>query len=173
MKDIELLKELRKKINLDKNVWENTYATNCYAYALGLDIPESSIMKGAFLPGTMSGTSIIFDDKRLFSYASLIDGLYGDLEALDIIVREISPSEDINSDEWKIALYTTPSFLDKESLMDFHFFRFCNDEIWRHKMGWTYPPSIYDDNRKVIRNLDECYFKNKVYNKCFSLKLKK
>lgn len=173
MKDIELLRQLRKKIDLDKTGWKNPYSTNCYAYALGLDIPECEIMKAAYFPGTISDSHVMSYDADFFSYSQLIDGVYSDLEALGINFREISPLESVDFDEWKIALYTTPSYNIANGFVDFHFLRFCKDDIWHHKMGWTYYPTIYDDNKNVIVNLEDCYFKNKVYNTCLCLKLKK
>ena len=35
--------QLNEHINVKKSIWFSKYSTNCYAYALGLDIPEKNI----------------------------------------------------------------------------------------------------------------------------------
>ena len=45
---------LKGKININKKHWYHFIKTNCYAYALGLDINEDRIMKKAYQPGVIS-----------------------------------------------------------------------------------------------------------------------
>ena len=49
---------MRMKFNCC-SFWHNLSTTNCYAYALGIDISENDIIKRAFQPGVIG--SIIFD----------------------------------------------------------------------------------------------------------------
>lgn len=153
------LQELRKIINLNKIDWNNQFYTNCYAYALGLDIRESRIIENAFVPGIISNSekNII---ARNFTYEELITNLYNDLDFLEINFREIKPNEIISSDEWKIALFTQP---DKVDLQDFHFLRLCKDEIWHHKKGWCNYPTMYDDNDEIITDPQNCFLQNYKY----------
>ena len=43
------LLELRNSINLDKKNWKHIFTTNCYAYALGLDVREQNIKDFAYI----------------------------------------------------------------------------------------------------------------------------
>lgn len=97
------LNEISEKIQLNPKTWFHINTTNCYAYALGLDIKESNICEYAYQPGTISSTSNLADSDY-FSYSDLINGIEGDLKALNIFYREIEPHEQIALDEWKIAL---------------------------------------------------------------------
>ena len=47
------LKKIQDYIGLKTDFWVNTTTTNCYAYALGLDIPETNIVEGAYRLGTL------------------------------------------------------------------------------------------------------------------------
>ena len=113
------LNEIRGKIQMYPENWVNMYSTNCYAYALGLDIRQSDICDYAYQPGTISETTNIFKSKY-FSYDMLIKGIESDLELLQIAYRNVEEDEKLALNEWKIAL-----FVDKYhgSLIDFHFLR--------------------------------------------------
>lgn len=163
------LQELRAAINLEKTKWNNIYNTNCYAYALGLDIVEKDIIDYAFIPGIMSGSEVDLSKRFTFSYEELIQNLYNDFEFLGINFREVNPYEIIGIDEWKIALFTTPYW---NQLDDFHFLRLCSDKIWHHKNGWNRKPTIYDNHGSIITNPVNCFLRDKKFNKCLCLKLK-
>ena len=165
-------KEIRKKIELYKNVWINNDTTNCYAYALGLDIPEKTICKHAYQPGIMSGFHEL--EKDYFSYESLIQGLNQDLEFLEIEAKEIDPTDDISPDEWKIALFIHNSIYCPPFLLpDYHFLKYYPDETWHHKFGYTHNISNLDDESKIILNPKSCSIDGFIYDKTLSLKLKK
>lgn len=49
--------EIIAAIDLEKETWDNVNTTNCYAYALGLDVPQIEIKKYAYEPGIISNTN--------------------------------------------------------------------------------------------------------------------
>lgn len=166
--------ELRKMITLDKKHWENIFCTNCYAYALGLDIAEFEICDYAYAPGTISNSSKSLANQEIFKYSELIECLYSDFEALGISYREVLPQEEINADEWKIALFTTSALYSNkpELLEDYHFLRQHPNTNWYHKNGWYNYPTIMDDKCKPITDPSKCYLDRREYRKVLSLKLK-
>ena len=164
--------EIRNKIEIYKDIWTNLNTTNCYAYALGLDIPEKDICKHAYQPGVMSGFYALEED--YFSYDNLVKGINHDLEFLKIEAREIDPSDIINPDEWKIALFVHNSiFCPPYLIPDYHFLKYYPDETWHHKFGYTYSINNLVDNSSVIINPKCCQLDGFVYDKTLSLKLKK
>ena len=165
------LQELRSSIDIGKMEWTSGHNTNCYAYALGLDIPQYKIKYGAYEPGVIANSKIDFFSKEVFSYNDLINNLYLDFNALGIVFREISPLDKISSNEWKIALFIT--WYNQNLLEDFHFLRQHNDGIWYHKNGFYGDVSNYDDHGKIITNPKKCFLKYREYNKCLSLTLPK
>ncbi|MBE6157035.1 MAG: hypothetical protein E7161_04775 [Firmicutes bacterium] len=163
------LLQLRQAINLEKQTWINRYTTNCYAYALGLDVPQNDIIDKAYIPGTMSGTGIKLDDNYIFTYNDLITNIYGDLDFLGISFREVSISEQLNEEEWKIAIFTSKC---ADYIEDIHFLRLRKDGFWYHKNGWIFNPSPFDDDEKIIMNPQTCSLCNKDFHQCLSLRLK-
>ena len=163
------LRTLRNSINLEKKIWLNRYTTNCYAYALGLDIPEYRIIDGAYAPGTISRSPIDLTTVTTFTYKELMNNLYMDLESLGIDFQKVSPNASISPDEWKIAVYTSASW---GKLEDYHFLRIYGDDGWSHKNGWREMPTHKDDADEIIRNPRWCYLSNRDYRMCLKLKLK-
>jgi len=163
------LQNLRNAIDIEKSLWINTYSTNCYAYALGLDIPQYEIKDYAYAPGVIANSDIFLPSFRIFNYEDLINNIYLDLEALDIQFREISPLDDVNSNEWKIALFITKT---DDGIEDYHFLRQHSDGFWHHKKGFGGMVSKYDCYGQIIENPEECDLGNRKYDKCLSLKLK-
>lgn len=168
------LQELRDNINLNKKFWKHILSTNCYAYALGLDVKENNIKYYAYEPGIISNAKEYMIVKQEFTYSNLLQNLYSDLEFLGIEFREIKPKEQVSKEEWKIALFT--SFLafeqDVEWLRDFHFLRQHENGLWYHKQGWYKFPTKRDSNFEIITDPSKCYLKGKQFKKCYSLKLK-
>lgn len=166
--------EIRNSITLDKENWENILTTNCYAYALGLDIPESEICDYAYAPGQLSGSPLSVANHYLFKYNDLLECLYSDFNALSISFREVEPTETVSIDEWKIALFT--SSIDYggcgELLDDYHFLRQRNNGIWWHKSGWYNAPTNKDNKNQIIVNPQSCLLKGRKYQKSYILKLK-
>ncbi len=152
--------------------WDNYLSTHCYAYALGIHIPEDRITINAYQPGTIG--SIIFNIKlEKIHKMSLEEKIYLDLTALNISYSECSQSEiscikfdnDYITYQWIIALFT--------GIDDFHFMRKNWDNIWWHKLGYSLQKPInYDDNFETILNPLECTIDDYKYLKCLKLTYK-
>ena len=162
--------EIRNKIILDNINWKHIFTTNCYAFALGLDIKERSIMKDAYQPGTISNNNL----GEWFTYGELLSNLKSDFDYLGIDYKEINPTDNIAEDEWKIALFIKIYNYNygKIVLSDFHFLRQIGDS-WYHKPGYYGLPTNKDSNDKIITDPTMCNIYNKAYQKTYSLKLKK
>ena len=165
---------IRNSINTNKRRWNNILTTNCYAYALGLDIAENEIKECAYQPGVISCSFESIDRTEHFAYSTLIDCIHSDMQKLGIDIREVDPFEIVPDDEWKIALFTVFHAYEfySEYLSDFHFLRQNKDGIWYHKPGYYKNPTNKDYNRQIITNPLECELYNKQYRKCYSLKLR-
>lgn len=168
------LQELRNSIDLEKRDWINMSSTNCYAYALGLDIPQQEICDFAYVPGTISNSKSTIPSHKIFSYETLLKNIYLDLNTLGISFREINPLDDISVEEWKIALFVTKVYSDKGfvGLEDFHFLRQQSDGFWYHKGGYDGIITRLDSYSEEIVNPQECILENRTYKKCLSLRLK-
>ena len=150
--------EIKNKIILKEKYWVNIYSTNCYAFALGLDIPEKD-MPFAYQPGSIycHVNGVAYDDVRYNRYEK---NLLLDLEALELEHEEADPNENttinISYDEngnaiveysWLIAL------LKSEQRNDYHFLRKTPNGIWYHKQGWTGCPDCHNDSgTKILRD---------------------
>ena len=161
------LNEIRGQIQIHPEIWTHIYTTNCYAYALGLDIRENRICDFAYQPGTISGTSNLANS-YYFCYDDLINGIEGDFNALDINWREIEPQEVVSAGEWKIAL-----MIEKydDCLYDYHFLRQKENGIWIHKNGFNTLPSKKDYLGKIITNPITGYLYPYTYKKCYALRI--
>ncbi len=69
--------------------------TNCYAYALGLDIPERKIKTLAYAPGTMGASSINLAVQRYFALGKLIENIQDDLLYFGINFLEVDPFDEV------------------------------------------------------------------------------
>lgn len=168
------LNELKGQIQIFPKNWYNLYETNCYAYALGIDIREDDICSFAYQPGIISET-IDLPNLDYFSYDDLIKAVESDLDVLDINYREIKPNDDTFDNEWKIALMV--EYLDDNCsdsyLENFHFLRSNKNNIWIHKDSYLGQISKKDDSYNNItdpRSCDMCLYK---YKKCYALSLNK
>lgn len=65
------------------------------------------------------------NNSKQFTYASLIDGIFKDMESLGLEIREIKLDEKVLNNEWKIAFFTVFHLYEfySEWLSDFHFLR--------------------------------------------------
>lgn len=140
------INELRRHIELKTEYWVNRNTTNCYAYALGFDIPESIIREGAYSLGTI-GLLREKIDPSFRIYYSKETRLLKDLKALKLKCVEASPYEVIRDDDKNS--YFLISLFEKEG--DFHFLRKSKlDNTWWHKRGWSENPKNIDDENNVI-----------------------
>lgn len=167
---------LKKMISLREEYWEYCFNTNCYAFALGLDVPENDIVKNAYQLGVIGAT--IYDipiiELKNMTYEQR---LLLDLKALKIICKETIPTEKTDwkfnyknqkmtsiDHCWLIALF--------DNGKDFHFMRKNYDGIWYHKRGFLAPPINYDSNKKIITNPEECIIGDYRYVKTYKLQYK-
>lgn len=156
------IRGIKNYINLDNDNWHHAFTTNCYSFALGLDIKEYKIAYCAYQPGIIYS---LYSKNDIMDLVNLTyeQRMLLDFKALGI---ELDKQGDLN---WKIALF--------ENKRDFHFLRQMNDGIWMHKKGYVDFPSEYDDNKKIITDIDDCYFlgANGVYKKVgvYNLSLKR
>jgi len=171
----ENIESIRNKIKLDNNFWKHILSTNCYAYALGIDIREKDIQCAAYQPGVLGNYLYSVNRAKQFTYTSLIESIFKDMERLGIEIREINPDEKVLNGEWKIALFTVFYAYEfySEWLSDFHFLRQREDGMWYHKPGYYKIPTNKDYNGQIITNPESCYLGNKEFRKCYSLKLKR
>ena len=147
------LNEIRGKIQMYPENWVNMYSTNCYAYALGLDIRQSDICDYAYQPGTISETTNIFKSKY-FSYDMLIKGI----------------DEKLALNEWKIALFVDRDF---DKLVGFHFLRQKENGMWLHKQDFDgiFSKKDYCGNNIITPSSAELF--PYIYKKCYALRLEK
>ena len=162
--------EIRGQIQMYPENWINISTTNCYAYALGLDINENDICHNAYQPGTMSE----FEEDCFLTYPNLVKAIEQELKFLSISYREIEPLTPITLDEWKIALLVKQYYdhrMHEILLSGFHFLRTNKNEIWVHKPGYPNAPSERDYHNQMITDPREFAFHDYVYKKCYALKL--
>ncbi len=139
---------LQNAIDLKVSDWRHNEATNCYAFALGLDVPSDQISKEQY---AYNG-GVIY--KCLSSRPASIRGLDHqskielDFKTLRLYYEQIGLFDRIISPyEWKIAF-----FVDIEEDFDFHFFRQGKNGIWYHKLGQSAAPTCYDELGDLITN---------------------
>ena len=159
--------KLHNMIDVNNKEWKNLKTTNCYAYALGLDIPEYSIIKDAF---STIGMMAISNDHEMTPeekhYIPDVERLKMDLDFLKIKYEEADPFELVKDNEWLIAYYNcpfTPGY-------DFHFVRRNKDGIWTHKCGWKGGLSTVDDYDLPITDPKKAFFDFYVFEKCLKLR---
>ncbi len=136
--------EIRKAIVLKNKNWHNIKSTNCYAFALGLDIDEEDIAPDAYQLGIMSYFINNYPNSTEWWEKSLSELLLMDLDTLRIYHCEVDPKEVVPDDCWKIAYM--------EADYDFHFARQAKNGIWYHKQGFL-TPTCYDDSGSVITDI--------------------
>ena len=176
-------KDIRNNINLKLNNWKNIKTTNCYAFAMGLDIPYDKICSRAYSYSLGEMGKYIYDLSSNEIY--VIPYKYRfmmDMDALDIKVSEANQFDkslcDIDSDgylSWLIALYQKEAQRSK----DLHMLRKSPDGIWYHKRGYKGKINNKDDKGIIIKDLDqasiEYHIENKQYKMIgvYNLRLKK
>lgn len=168
--------QIRQQIQVYPQSWIHLFETNCYAYALGLDIKQKQICPGAYAPGTISQTNEIFFQTK-FSYDNLIDGIESDFNLLGIDYREGLPDEKIPNDMWKVALFvryekvlniSTWAFENTNLLTDYHFIRANSNNIWTYKNGFS--GHIERTKEPIHSNF---HYDDYEYQKCYILRLDK
>lgn len=169
------LKSLRGQIQVYPENWININYTTDYAYTLGLDIEEQKICKDAYVPGTMSSFINSLKIVRYFPYSKLEYKIKKDLKKLGISCRVIKPNYEINSDEWKMAIFV--KYYDDERtlkrLENYKFMRGNSDGTWSYKHGYFNVPTNLDFSENIIEDPRKCDLGKYKYQKCYALRLKK
>ncbi len=163
------VRELTKHIELKTDYWVNKKTTNCYAFAMGFDIPEHIILHNAYLLGTIGLTKerINLSNIRYYSYE---ERLIKDLKALKLRFCEADYDEKIVDDE----KYTYFLISLLESKNDFHFLRKSKQyDKWWHKRGWFYSPDYVDDHSHVIKDPKEASIGEYNYVKTYKIGFKR
>ena len=133
--------DIKSNITLNENdSWNNRSTTNCYAFALGLDIPEKEICENAYQPGVMASNVLNIPLNKL-KKISIEERMILDFKVLKLgyeISKEKKPKTyypcgNYWCDSWDILL-----FLKNHS--DFHFARVNSFGELYHKVGWFYVP---------------------------------
>lgn len=151
-------------ISLKCDYWENAMDTNCYAFALGLDIPEDEIVKNAYQLGIIGATinNISLSKLKNMTYE---DRLALDLNAIGIPFIECDPLEKIKFEQYKIAM-----FANFDCTNDFHFMREDSNGIWWQKWGGLFSYPINKDyNSKIITDPRVCNIGEYQYIKTYAL----
>lgn len=144
--------------------WENAMDTNCYAFALGLDIPESDIIKNAYQLGVIGATIQGIDIKKLLEM-SYEERLALDLNNMRIPFIECDPLAKIKFEQYKIAM-----FANFNRTNDFHFMREDPYGIWWQKWGGLFSYPINKDNdSKIITDPRKCNIGEYQYIKTYAL----
>lgn len=172
--------EITRDINIDEipMYWYNIFTTNCYAFALGLDVDESSIAECAYQPGVMG--SVIFNYPIInLKNMSTEEKIFLDMEALKIRIKEADPSDNGDyrlfhkkdnetvssiSFSWIISLYENDN-------KEFHFARKTDNGIWYHKEGYRNKPISFDYDKNRILDPRHCNLGDYKYKKSYKLSL--
>lgn len=151
-------------ISLKCDYWENAMDTNCYAFALGLDIPEYEIAENAYQLGVIGAILNDIDIRKLFKM-TYEERLALDLNSIRIPFKECDPLEKLKIEQYKIAM-----FANYDRVNDFHFMREDFDGIWWQKWGGLISYPINKDNdKKIITDPRTCNIGEYKYIKTYAL----
>ncbi len=136
----EKLLVFKESIDVNKKNWENILTTNCYAYALGIDLNIGNMILDL---GDISGLNYKVRNGYGFEEA-----LINDMLALDLKIKKVDFNYKIkNENEWIISLFSTPRFyVDGDYIKDYHFLRKTKDEGWTHKFDNSISSADSDGN---------------------------
>lgn len=152
--DVDKIKDL---ISIREEYWEETFSTNCYAFALGLDEVEDEIAKNAYQLGVIGAIVKDIPIKELKNL-SFEERLALDMEVLGIKIEEASLED--TSDFWIGKTHTDMwwiiSLLSNGN--NFHFIRKSYSGVWYQKWGYFAPVINFDYDRRIITNPNEANF---------------
>ncbi len=149
--------KIKYLISLREEYWENNFDTNCYAFSLGLDIPENEILKNAYQLGVI-GAIVKQIPMEVLKKLSFEERLILDLEVLGINWQESTFYE---SSDFKIGNdYTDTWWLISllSNSENFHFIRKSYNGIWYQKWGYFAPVINFDFDKKIITNPNDANF---------------
>ncbi|NMA51240.1 MAG: hypothetical protein GX951_05295 [Mollicutes bacterium] len=143
------IEEIKDNIYLKEKDWRYFQDTNCYAFALGLDIPEKHICKSAYQPGTIYAKASNISPITLWKL-SVFERLVLDLKTLGISIEEIKKYETPICQRFGDLRYLSWSVLMFLSSYDFHFARINSNGKLFDKMGYDELPK-----KTSIRKLEK------------------
>lgn len=153
----DIIYNSKSLINPFKSEWKYNDETNCYAYALGLDIPVDLINihdSIHYNPGYFGGMSL----KSPFTEESLLSCLLSDMDVLDLECFGAEPDDRIGRNSWKVAIFGAVT--DKPGVFkDFHFAKYetvSNPGSWTHKQGFDQAPKNIDSDGMIILDPRKC-----------------
>jgi hypothetical protein len=161
---------IKKLINLKTDNWEFSTSTNCYAFALGLDVPYSEISDHAYMVGCFAEDHLKSKDIDVcdldFEHSFLED-----LDFLEISHEEVEPDCIIKDDSLDYNSFLISLFFSHN---DFHFLRKNKyDNLWYHKQGYLDLPRNRDSEGMLIRNPKDAFLYDYMYYKTYKLSYKK
>ena len=130
--------------------WEKTkWSTNCYAFSLGLNVPEDNICDYAYRPGNIANNVIgtYVNSANIDATAREIgEFVSNDLKALGIKYEVFKDKDEY---QYLRELEHPPGcwdilFFYKYRTHDYHFVRVGRDGLLYHKMGWKCIPEVTD-----------------------------
>lgn len=141
---------IKSLISLKEDYWENYFTTNCYAFALGLDIPEYEICEKAYQLGVIGANKFGLAIEEVFNL-SLEDRFLLDLKALKIGYYEINEEQAAGwyylgnyiCSYWDVLLYSNGK--------DFHFSRLNYNGESYHKIGYLGYPIKCEETREYLK----------------------
>lgn len=147
-------KNIKSQISLKEEYWEVYFGTNCYAFALGLDVPESEICKDAYELGIIGANKFNIPIKDILKL-SFESRLLLDLKALKIAYKEIDKTEKAGfyyignyiCRHWDIILFK------EKNGNSFHFVRKNYNGVLYHKIGYFAQPMKLEKD-KVLKEYE-------------------
>lgn len=139
------IEEIRSNISLKEDYWEYDFDTNCYAFALGLDIGEYDICKNAYQPGVIY-INATNKPISLLKNLSIYERIQLDLKTLKIGYSEIGKNECWHKHigNYECIFWTILLFLNDN---EFHFARYNYDGKLYEKIGYFgFPKETSIDN---------------------------
>ena len=101
---------------------------NCYGYAFGLD--------GNYDPGELSGHGKMYQDGKQFYTTEEIAALIkSDIDAGYIDARRIYNLDELQDDEYLVAMKTSDFLVEGKNQSDYHFAILLSNGTWANKQG--------------------------------------
>lgn len=147
--------KIKDMIELKDLSWNYPSSTNCYAYALGLDVPCSKISNHAYMLGCFSEDYLKKKGIDVYSL-SFEKRLQYDLECLGLSHEEVDPDYKLDNIDINYSHFLISFFNQVE---DYHFLRKSNiNNAWYHKKGYFDLPKARDDDGKLITDPRDAFF---------------
>ena len=121
---------------------------NCYAYAMRINMSFSEFDDFEILPGFISRdrVNIIYN-----STDEILQYFKEDCEALGLNAIPTKMEDKLNSNEYKVAIYTNESF-------GVHFIRQDSNGKWSEKVGWCGKIKIIENENLITQGIGRYKF---------------